>query len=1171
MKKNKRYVVKIFLLASSFFSILNADTPITGISATVYQAYHQVFHSGGCLVQGFVSLDNGFTVLPGAYAVFDTFVPVNGPIDLRETGILTLIDDLNLGSNVTFSSGGIINGRGCTIFLGDSLTIPSNKIIHIGNNTTIDGRGNALIIGDYAQLMVDTSVTLTLQNMVLKSGSKTGVFPPVRCAGSASKLVLDNVVIEPQADIPFFQGQLYIHDDVIFSGTSAFVYTSPQSSFITSGATLLFDKSTTFSFAPSTQTNNQIKMVDATSKIVLDSCTLKCTDTGFRLTTGRLLCDNKVNLDSWSGSYLSSLTTVTSGIYYKTSGVLEMRCGWSPDGRFFSVTGDIGSAVRVYRVYGAGGLLGTTVATLPLGTIYILTHAWSPDMRSILIGGAGGSYAGWWAQYSFNGITFSPTVVNSRYTADGTSRYPTAIEWSPDGNYFVFGTYNGGGFYVYKVNTFSGSGYTSVANGSWSGNIWSIKWHPSGNYLAVCGDAGLYIYRFNGASVTSVASKLVGSTMVDVNWSPDGQYVALGVLNANTVDGNILANDDLRIYSFNSVTGALTPVVGRKYGTGSGAGVYGLSWHPDGKTLAVGGYGAANGGTNNPFNDTNLVRIYQFTGSSLNGLISYTLPSPLSNITYMWDCKWDPTGNYLCIAGYDASYYEYYGILQASFVPQPNPQTLFSQSTIFGGGANSFIFPSSSLLVSNALYGNPPTTDVTSFVNYNLFPKQGGSFAITARDEVITGTMSSFTYTATNFSPSDQRHTVFWNRGWPLTGGAADTYWTKLHAVATRDLGIVLANVGQINTNPIVATSYIITSSQSYLIDIGGPTNTASFIAKGDREFGYTSTRYHANPTQILDGDNALIAPNGGDYWASFNRTAKEISWGKGTIVGLDPKQTWTDAARFSGINRVGFCSSADAVFSNISIGAGMDASAYTYTCYSEQSYFPKGGWALPGGTNDLKWIKYYFGGIGGDADVTFMPRANISPLTGRSTGIGYLINIRGYSNTKSAICRGVNNNSYIRRTTFSTAGSAPGYFWASIQQSNDSTSVTLQWGTGSVVGLNMAQTYTDTDASRVLSIDRVAPISYNASTGGGAQPFSNIQVGYGADPGTELVLNYQNNLVATLGQNQTLALAAPATQAFSNSLVFGNSALGSASNLNVKMLSGARVEIRGQVVDDPV
>ena len=206
IEMNNRNLVILLLL---FLPPCQAVPFLNATSSISFYPKHQVFHkgdgSGVSGVRGFVRLAGGFTILPDASALFDTFVTVSGPIDLRETGTLTLLSNLSLGSNVTLSSGGMINGRGQTIILNGNLTLPSNKILHFKSNTAIDGRGHALTLGDYAQLFVDSSVTLTLQNMVLKSGAKSGIFPPVRCASSGSQLVLDNVVIEQQSDIPFYQ------------------------------------------------------------------------------------------------------------------------------------------------------------------------------------------------------------------------------------------------------------------------------------------------------------------------------------------------------------------------------------------------------------------------------------------------------------------------------------------------------------------------------------------------------------------------------------------------------------------------------------------------------------------------------------------------------------------------------------------------------------------------------------------------------------------------------------------------------------------------------------------------------------------------------------------------------------------------------------------------------
>ena len=91
---------------------------------------------------------------------------------------------------------------------------------------------------------------------------------------------------------------MFVNNDVKFTGTSAFVYRSPMASFITSGAHLFFDNSTTFSVAPATFTdcpysikstytaNNFIRMADQTSQIIFDGCSFFTTMTGCRFGTG---------------------------------------------------------------------------------------------------------------------------------------------------------------------------------------------------------------------------------------------------------------------------------------------------------------------------------------------------------------------------------------------------------------------------------------------------------------------------------------------------------------------------------------------------------------------------------------------------------------------------------------------------------------------------------------------------------------------------------------------------------------------------------------------------------------------------------------------------------------------------------------------------------------------
>ena len=161
-----------FLIFNIFLVILGwqhfaFNSNLDGTAAIVYKTQHHVF-SNGESARGYVRMNGGFTVKPAAKATLDTFMTVSGGIDLRETGVLQLISDLELDSRVTWSSGGYINGRGHALILYNQLSIPPSKIIHISGDTVIEGKGNTLFIGNNAQIFVDNNVTLTLRNLVVR-------------------------------------------------------------------------------------------------------------------------------------------------------------------------------------------------------------------------------------------------------------------------------------------------------------------------------------------------------------------------------------------------------------------------------------------------------------------------------------------------------------------------------------------------------------------------------------------------------------------------------------------------------------------------------------------------------------------------------------------------------------------------------------------------------------------------------------------------------------------------------------------------------------------------------------------------------------------------------------------------------------------------------------------
>ena len=297
------------------------------------------------------SFKNGFHIPISQTIILNTRVPVSGLLDL--SGTLSLGSDLYCDKNLTYSGIGRIAGNGYGLHLGGNLNIPNSNFIHIGTDTIIEGHGNSINLSDNAEILVDDNVTLTLRNIIINS-SKNGIGnPAIKFTSHGSKLALDNTVLNMGNDFYVDRGQLFIHNDVSFTGTNALVYRSTVPSFITSGATFNFNINSIFDFRPSTTGTPELLakdlliMQDASSQLYLNGCTLKTTMTGLRLTKGQLIFDNKVSLTSAAQLQLKSTTTWVSEDY----GNYVRVATWSHDGRFLAVGGNnptSGNEIQIY-------------------------------------------------------------------------------------------------------------------------------------------------------------------------------------------------------------------------------------------------------------------------------------------------------------------------------------------------------------------------------------------------------------------------------------------------------------------------------------------------------------------------------------------------------------------------------------------------------------------------------------------------------------------------------------------------------------------------------------------------------------------------------------------------------------------------------------------------------
>jgi len=511
-----------------FYNNLSVPTTdsIDGTQFMRYHTAHHVFHNNGNAwsIRGWVRFNDGFTVMPWASVLMDTLVTVSGGFDLRDTGTLILNNDLYLAHNVTLTNGGNIKGKSSmtaggqanTIFMGGDLTLASTtyaRTLHItgdwlsnanSGDLIIDGCGHTLYIQDRAQIFVDQNITLTLRNMTIKTGPKSINTSAIQLASHGSKLALDNVMFDLGADFQFKQGQIFIHNEVAVTGTSAFVYTSPKPSYITSGATWSFETGTTFSIAPATYTdqsvtagiatsNNFIVLADQSAALSLSNCSLKTTFTGARFTKGMVLFDNKVSIDTQAGIDISGLGSSLGSF---TLNATATSVSVSPDGRYLAVIDDNLSPSYIRIMRSTGGVL--TSVTSQSWSNRLQTTAWGPDGRFIAVGGINGSSVGQAGIYRFDGSTLNLVALT-----------PT------------FGTY-----------------------------VYSVAWSPDGRYLAVGGadsTSPFIIYRFNGISLTQVVTLKPYSDSTRVNtvaWGANGSYVLL------TSNRTSVVNEAVRLYSF---------------------------------------------------------------------------------------------------------------------------------------------------------------------------------------------------------------------------------------------------------------------------------------------------------------------------------------------------------------------------------------------------------------------------------------------------------------------------------------------------------------------------------------------------------------------------------------------------------------------------------------------
>jgi WD40 repeat protein len=499
--------------------------------------------------------------------------------------------------------------------------------------------------------------------------------PAIRLASTGSKLTLDNVMFDLGADFQFKQGQIFIHDEVAVTGTSAFIYQSPAPSYITSGATWSFEYGTTFSVAPSTAsdtfyngaapyvTNNFIVLADSSSALYLNSCSFKTTFTGLRLAKGMVLFDNRVAVDTMAGVELDATTPATYLFSVTLPGTTPnpYTVRWSSDRKYLVVSASGAVAPCIYQFDGQNT---PTLVRSSLLDGYSRVTSWSSDRRYLLR-----QYNGAIDAFQILRFTGNSLLTLVAETPDFLANTLSDAEWSPDGKFIATIHSVASAPSVVRVYRFYGIGRpllvgsvsipeTMITSGDFARSI--LSWSPDGRFIAAANFATtgkVYVYRFRGVGNPILACSAVTSpaNTSSAVWSPDGNYLAV-----TTKTGT---NDTLSVYRFNG-NNALTPV-GSSFTVGGSLLI--ASWSPDGRYLALVPELSAE------------LRIYRFDPSS--GL-AFIASLPISGAQTTVD--WSPDGRFIASASWGANNMSIY---RCNFVSTPVAQQGFTNGLVFGQSA----------------------------------------------------------------------------------------------------------------------------------------------------------------------------------------------------------------------------------------------------------------------------------------------------------------------------------------------------------------------------------------------------------------------------------------------------------------------------------------------------
>lgn len=288
---------------------LAVGTQQTSGSTNVFRIYY--FDKVNLTLAQIFSATSASAVNTVRWSHAGTRVASNFQIGATTNNQVMVRSQATLLNRIIFKNGSLVLNSDINL-VGEFHAAQLCKINARGKRITFNDSTSSFVVRPRSSILIENA---ELQNLSLSS---------IRCMDDSGTVTLSNCVVTLSQDFTFSRGSILFNNDVIFTGSNQFNYTSRVGSTISSLAMLMFDKFATFNYAPARANANLLAMADVSSQFYLNGCTLISTSTGLRLMTGTLILDDNVTLSS-SAVFNANALWLDSGLNMVLTGAANVQ------------------------------------------------------------------------------------------------------------------------------------------------------------------------------------------------------------------------------------------------------------------------------------------------------------------------------------------------------------------------------------------------------------------------------------------------------------------------------------------------------------------------------------------------------------------------------------------------------------------------------------------------------------------------------------------------------------------------------------------------------------------------------------------------------------------------------------------------------------------------------